>query len=243
MASTANCKMSKVCEVHNSFADSYFYMCKWSDYMHLPFAVATTNLETELNLCKQQPRYVISVKTGQVVSMTQRWQFIHDDAHYRISTVLDPRYKLKWTINSDEAAKVSDLLIAHYQCVGHLQTTTLTPVLIMRMEMKEMWAVMWICTVFWMKFCHVVLMNLTLIVTTPFPSDGKVTKFCNEQKTRMWANAQRDGHPAEHRWCPLFNAAKSGWRPLLDAVQQCCQDAKPVEICRGAPNYWIKLSC
>jgi len=24
----------------------------------------------------------------------------------------------------------------------------------------------------------------------------------------MWANAQRDGRPAEYRWCPLFNAAK-----------------------------------
>jgi len=23
----------------------------------------------------------------------------------------------------------------------------------------------------------------------------------------MWANDQRDGHPAEYRWCPLFNAA------------------------------------
>jgi len=32
----------------------------------------------------------------------------------------------------------------------------------------------------------------------------------------MWANAQRDGHPAEHRWRPLFSAAKFGWRPLLD---------------------------
>ena len=32
----------------------------------------------------------------------------------------------------------------------------------------------------------------------------------------MWANAQRDGHPAEYRWCPLFNAAKFGWRPLLE---------------------------
>jgi len=30
----------------------------------------------------------------------------------------------------------------------------------------------------------------------------------------MWANAQRDGRPAEHRWRPLFNAAKFGWRPL-----------------------------
>ena len=40
-----------------------------------------------------------------------------------------------------------------------------------------------------------------------------------QHKTRMWANAQRDGRPAEHRWRPLFNAAKFGWRPLLDAVQ------------------------
>ena len=28
--------------------------------------------------------------------------------------------------------------------------------------------------------------------------------------TRMWANAQRDGRPAEYRWCPLFNAAMFG---------------------------------
>jgi len=27
-------------------------------------------------------------------------------------------------------------------------------------------------------------------------------------QTRMWANAQRDGPPAEYRWRPLFNAAK-----------------------------------
>jgi len=33
--------------------------------------------------------------------------------------------------------------------------------------------------------------------------------------TRMWANAQRDGRPAEYRWRPLFNAAKFGWCPLL----------------------------
>ena len=30
------------------------------------------------------------------------------------------------------------------------------------------------------------------------------------KKTRMWANAQRDGRPAEYRWRPLFNAAKFG---------------------------------
>jgi len=30
----------------------------------------------------------------------------------------------------------------------------------------------------------------------------------------MWANAQCDGRPAEHRWRPLFNAAKFGSRPM-----------------------------
>ena len=32
----------------------------------------------------------------------------------------------------------------------------------------------------------------------------------------MWANAKRDDRPAEYRWRPLFNAAKVGWRPLLE---------------------------
>ena len=32
----------------------------------------------------------------------------------------------------------------------------------------------------------------------------------------MWANVQRDGRPAEYRWRRLFNAAKFGWRPLLE---------------------------
>jgi len=33
-------------------------------------------------------------------------------------------------------------------------------------------------------------------------------KEYTQKETRMWANAQRDGRPAEHRWRPLFNAAK-----------------------------------
>ena len=37
--------------------------------------------------------------------------------------------------------------------------------------------------------------------------------------TRMWANAQRDGRPAEHRWCPLFNAAVWLTPTTIDAVQ------------------------
>jgi len=51
-------------------------------------------------------------------------------------------------------------------------------------------------------------------------TNGKVTQcLASKTRTRMWANAQPDGRPAEHRWRPLFNAAKFGWRPLLDAVQ------------------------
>jgi len=32
----------------------------------------------------------------------------------------------------------------------------------------------------------------------------------------MWANAQRDGRPAEYRWRPLFNAAV--WLTLTSRV-------------------------
>ena len=42
--------------------------------------------------------------------------------------------------------------------------------------------------------------------------------WTEEYETIMWANAQRDGRPAEYRWCPLFNAAKFGWRPLLECL-------------------------
>jgi len=31
-----------------------------------------------------------------------------------------------------------------------------------------------------------------------------------QYRNRMWANAQRNGRPAEYRWRPLFNAAKFG---------------------------------
>ena len=31
-----------------------------------------------------------------------------------------------------------------------------------------------------------------------------------QDKTRMWADAQRDDRPAQYRWRPLFNTAKFG---------------------------------
>ena len=35
----------------------------------------------------------------------------------------------------------------------------------------------------------------------------------------MWANAQPDGRPAEHRWRPLFNAQSLADAHYLTAVQ------------------------
>jgi len=43
------------------------------------------------------------------------------------------------------------------------------------------------------------------------------SRIGKQEQTRMWANTQHDGRPAQRRWRPLFNAAKFGWRPLLDS--------------------------
>ena len=41
-------------------------------------------------------------------------------------------------------------------------------------------------------------------------SSGSMSDCSKRDPTRMWANAQPDGRPAEHRWRPLFNAPKFG---------------------------------
>jgi len=53
-------------------------------------------------------------------------------------------------------------------------------------------------------------------------------------RTRMWADAERDGRPAEYRWRPLFNAAKFGWRPLLE-----CGAVTPPR----RQTSWSQLGC
>ena len=42
------------------------------------------------------------------------------------------------------------------------------------------------------------------------------TNFLEYEQLEVWANAQRDGRPAEYRWRPLFNAAK---RPCSNAAK------------------------
>ena len=49
----------------------------------------------------------------------------------------------------------------------------------------------------------------------------------------MWANAQRDGRPAEHKWGPLFNAAKWGH------LEQILLRKKLFSDCRYVPSLRI----
>jgi len=57
--------------------------------------------------------------------------------------------------------------------------------------------------------------ELSVVVDALLPvlediASTKVTSHLIICITRIWANAQRDGRPAEYRWRPLFNAAKFG---------------------------------
>jgi len=62
--------------------------------------------------------------------------------------------------------------------------------------------------------CHVFYINLRnmhwlhIFFFYTFPPDCIFLQ--NKLILQMWANAQRDGRPAEYRWRPLFNAAKFG---------------------------------
>jgi len=51
------------------------------------------------------------------------------------------------------------------------------------------------------KLCYIITIDLLYI------TGYTMRKIYN---TRMWANAQRDGRPAEYRWRSLFNAGKFG---------------------------------
>ena len=60
-------------------------------------------------------------------------------------------------------------------------------------------------------------------------------------RTRMWANAQRDGRPAEYRWRPLFNAAKFGWRPVLELCSNTAKARNPLKFA-GVPQTRQQIS-
>jgi len=65
-----------------------------------------------------------------------------------------------------------------------------------------------------------------------------------QKYTRIWANAQRDGRPAEYRWRPQFNAARFGWRPLLEcrAVTSNAAKTRHRLKCAGVPQTGKPIS-
>ena len=74
------------------------------------------------------------------------------------------------------------------------------------------------------KFPLIIITNCYITVRAQELNNVQLTK------TRMWANAQPDGRPAEHRWHPLFNAQSLADGHYLTAAPQRCQDAEAVEI-------------
>jgi len=67
------------------------------------------------------------------------------------------------------------------------------------------------------NICSLVLVKHSLATTAPKEKLLSIWNLFHKiEITKMWANAQRDGSPAKHRWRPLFNAAKFGWCSLLD---------------------------
>jgi len=77
----------------------------------------------------------------------------------------------------------------------------------------QMFTASWVASNSYLLQVLPVSLSLLLLSLLQFSADQTATIITN---TRMWANAQRDGRPAEYRWRPLFNAAKFGWRLLLE---------------------------
>ena len=89
------------------------------------------------------------------------------------------------------------------------------------------------------EFQQVVQLYCNLVITLMM---GAKRKACYNE-TRMWANAQRDGRPAEHRWRPLFNAAKFAWLTPNTGVS-CSNAAKtrnPLKLA-GVPQTNERIS-
>ena len=70
-------------------------------------------------------------------------------------------------------------------------------------------------------------------------------KFSVGRKTvyelEMWANAQRDGRPAEHRWRPLFNAAVSLTTTTRVPCSNAAKTQSPLKL-PGVPQTNERIS-
>jgi len=129
------------------------------------------------------------------------------------------RFGKKWKlqIRTLRCVKSEQRLVV---CGGKWATWTSSSTM-MILQLTRYYSVMWVCV--WV--CGRRLAD----------SVSVHTDYSSVSDTRMWANAQRDGRPAEYRWCPLFNATKFGWRPLLEC--------RAVTLPTKTQNRWNLQGC
>ena len=105
-----------------------------------PFADATVRLEAEsvptsgmvlpvvIGLTKAvskiETTYCTSVQTGLVNSVQRRLGYVETDDHFIISSVLEPRFKLKWTSNADVVMNAKSRVIAHLHVLDGASTSS-----------------------------------------------------------------------------------------------------------------------
>ena len=107
------------------------------------------------------------------------------------------------------------------------------------------------CLSHYVKTCHAQNQKYIVYCTviskdSDMATSNRYRKFIEvntmHNATRMWANAQRDGRPAQHRWCPLLNETKSGWRSLLDCrAVNAAKTRKPLKFA-GVPQTGKPIS-
>jgi len=85
--------------------------------------------------------------------------------------------------------------------------------------------------------------TLTTCFSLLYLTCKSVQNHCNSvsYSLEMWANAKRDGHPAEYRWRPPFNAAV--WRTPTTRVP-CSNAAKAQNLLKftGVPQTHQQIS-
>jgi len=106
---------------------------------------------------------------------------------------------------------------------------------------SEMIPMAWMC-ISWLSCFALNIQSVSLYIVyfAKYAVNADIRDF--KKVTRMWANAQRNGHPAEYRWRPLFNTAKFGWCPLLECRAVTLPRGETRWNLQGAPNSRTDLS-
>jgi len=90
-----------------------------------------------------------------------------------------------------------------------------------------------VCFISACMYQHIIKSSITSQSTYNLTHISTITASNTEiDTTRMWANAQRDGRPAECRWLPLFNATVS----LTPTTRVPCSNTAKTRNALGCPK-------